>query len=121
MCQYCEETKEREEIDNNGEIIIKINNQMGNNLEINYYHFGTKVNRYIPIAFCPMCGRLVNKEVLEDIKKSIEDPKCGGVARVNAAMPVFNEIGIDIQGEINKAIEKSMFDRRKLYAGRIMR
>lgn len=114
MCQYCEETKEREEIDNNGEIIIKINNQMGNNLEINYYHFGTKVNRYIPIAFCPMCGRLVNKEVLEDIKKSIEDPKCGA----NAAIPVCNEIKLDIQEEINKAIEKSMFDRRKFYARR---
>lgn len=86
MCQYCEETKERAEIDNNGEIKIKINEQMGNNLEINYYHFGTKVGRYIPIAFCPMCGRLVNKEVLENIK--IEDLKCG----VSAAIPVCNEI-----------------------------
>lgn len=118
MCKYCEETKERAEIDNNGEIKIKINEQMGNNLEINYYHFGTKVGRYIPIAFCPMCGRLVNKEVLEDIKKSIGDPKHGGTVGVNAAMPVFNEIGIDIQGEINKIIEKSMFDRRKFYARR---
>ena len=112
MCQYCEETKERAEIDNNREIIIKINEQMGNNLEINYYHFGTKVNRYIPIAFCHMCGRLVNKEVLENIKKSIEDPKCG----VNAAIPVCNEIKLDMQEEINRAIEKSIFDRRKLYA-----
>lgn len=63
MCKYCEETKERAEIDNNGEIKIQINEQMGNNLEINYYHFGTKVGRYIPIAFC---GRLVNKEVMEE-------------------------------------------------------
>lgn len=110
MCKYCEETKERAEIDNNGEIKIKINEQMGNNLEINYYYFGTKVGRYIPIAFCPMCGRLVNKEVLEDIKKSIEDPKCG----VNAAIPVCNEIKLDMQEEINKAIEKSMFDISKL-------
>lgn len=111
MCKYCEETKERAEIDNNGEIKIKINEQMGNNLEINYY-FGTKVGRYIPIAFCPMCGRLVNKEVLEDIKKSIEDPKCG----VDVAVPVCNEIKLDMQEEINRAIEKSIFDRRKLYA-----
>ena len=112
MCQYCEETEEREEIDNNGEIKIKINEQMGNNLEINYYHFGTKVGRYIPIAFCPMCGRLVNKEVLENIKKSIKDPKCG----VNVEIPVCNEIKLDMQEEINRAIEKSIFDRRKLYA-----
>ena len=106
MCKYCEEAKERAEIDNNGEIKIKINEQMGNNLEINYYHFGAKVGRYIPIAFCPMCGRLVNKEVLENIKKSIENPKCGA----SAAMPVCNEIKLDIQEEINKAIEKSIFD-----------
>lgn len=116
MCQYCEETKERAEIDNNGEIEIKINEQMGNNLEINYYHFGTKVNRYIPIAFCPMCGRLVNKEVLENIKKSIGDPKHGGTVGVNAAMSVCNEIKLDMQEELNRAIEKSIFDRRKLYA-----
>lgn len=118
MCKYCEETKERAEIDNNGEIKIKINEQMGNNLEINYYHFGTKVGRYIPIAFCPMCGRLVNKEVLEDIKKSIGAPKHGGTVGVNAAIPVCNEIKLDIQEEINRAIEKSMFDRRKFYARR---
>lgn len=111
MCKYCEENTDRENIDDNGEIQIKINKGMGNNLEINYYHYGTKVGRYVPIAFCPMCGRLVNKEVLNNIRKSIEDSKCGENIGVSAASPICNEIKIDVQGKINKAIEKSIFDR----------
>ena len=60
MCEYCEESKNRKDIDDNGEIKVRLNEQMGNNLEIDYYYYGAKVGRYIPIAYCPMC-RKINK------------------------------------------------------------
>lgn len=58
MCEYCEESKNRKDIDDNGEIKVRLNEQMGNNLEIDYYHYGAKVGRYIPIAYCPMCRKI---------------------------------------------------------------
>ena len=114
MCKYCDEKRKYIEDyinENSQHIRIYIENK---ELYFETYCFIEKIK----INYCPMCGRLVNKKVLEDIKKSIGDPKHGGTVGVNVAMPVFNEIGIDIQGEINKIIEKSMFDRRKFYARR---
>lgn len=67
MCEYCMESKDRKDIDNNEEIKLRLNEQMGNNLEINYYH-GAKTGRYIPIVYCPMCGRLVNKKAKENVR-----------------------------------------------------
>lgn len=58
MCEYCEESKNRKDIDDNGEIKVRLNEQMGNNLEIDYYYYGAKVGRYIPIAYCPMCRKI---------------------------------------------------------------
>lgn len=92
MCEYCEESKNRKDIDDNGEIKIRLNEQMGNNLEINYYHYGTKVGRYIPIAFCPMCGRLVNKDVLKAIQKSVNTKN----VETQVTMPVMPKITMPI-------------------------
>lgn len=106
MCKYCDEKREYIEDyinENSKHIRIYIENK---ELCFETYCFIERIK----INYCPMCGKLVNKEVLEDIKKSIEDPKCG----VNAAIPVCNEIKLDMQEEINKAIEKSMFDISKL-------
>ena len=108
MCEYCEDTKERKDIDDNGEIKVRLNEQMGNNLEINYYHYGAKVGRYIPIAFCPMCGRIVNSDVLKKIKESVNIPKIG----VQVGMPVMSEINMplleDPCQEIAKAITEAV-------------
>ncbi len=91
---------------------INCRHQIIKNNENELYFDTNSFVETVKINYCPMCGRLVNKQVLEDIKKSIEDPTCG----INAAIPVCNEIKLDMQEEINKAIEKSIFDRRKLYA-----
>ncbi len=58
MCEYCEESKNRKDIDDNGEIKVRLNEQMGNNLEIDYYYYGSKVGRYIPIVYCPICRKI---------------------------------------------------------------
>lgn len=107
MCKYCNNNKK--------EYIEDYINEVSQHIRIfineNELYFDTNsFVETVKINYCPMCGRLVNKEVLEDIKKSIEDPKCG----VDVAVPVCNEIKLDMQEEINKAIEKSMFDISKL-------
>ena len=57
MCEYCEKDKrkKRKYIDNNEEIAIRLCREMGDNLEIKYYYYGTVTGRYIPINYCPMC------------------------------------------------------------------
>lgn len=116
MCEYCKENKDRKDIDYNGEIKVRLNEQMGNNLEIDYYHYGTKVGRYIPIAFCPMCGKLINKEVLEKISKAIATQhKITNEIKPNIINPIVPDTSmLDIQEEIRKAVENSIFDISKL-------
>ena len=117
MCKYCEETKERAEIDNNGEIKIKINEQMGNNLEINYYYFGTKVCRYIQIVFCPMCGRLVNKEVMEeqDYKENLGNKSKVGKSMDNKNLKIYtNNIEQEAIEQIDLLLQQEPFKNCKV-------
>lgn len=104
MCEYCEESRNSKNIDDNGEIKVRLNEQMGNNLEIDYYHYGAKVGRYIPIAFCPMCGRLVNKDVLIAIQKSINTPKMG----MQVEMPTMPEISAPVIEDFSQEIAKTI-------------
>ena len=106
MCEYCDESKNRKDIDDNGEIKVRLNEQMGNNLEIDYYYYGTKVGRYIPRVYCPMCGRLVNEELLIKIQKSVNIPKTEIPTGISAGIPVTTEI--DFNKEIANAIIKSI-------------
>lgn len=110
MCEYCEESKNRKDIDDNGEIKVRLNQEIGNNLEINYYHYGTKVGRYIPIVFCPMCGRLVNADMLKAIQKSVNTPNAGVKITMpvmpEASMPIIEDPCQEITNAITEAIKK---------------
>lgn len=106
MCEYCKESKDRKDIDDNGEIKVRLNEGMGNNLEIDYYHYGTKVGRYIPIVFCPMCGRLVNEDVLKAIKKSVNTTEqMTNPIMSEIATPIFEEPLQEISKVITAAVK----------------
>lgn len=103
MCEFCEESKNRKDIDDNGEIKVRLNEQMGNNLEIDYYHYGAKVGRYIPIAYCPMCGRLVNKELLQ--ATAVAGMEAGTPASAEVKAPVINDFSQEIAKAITEAVD----------------
>lgn len=103
MCEYCDDEQKRKDIDDNGEIKIYLDKKMGNNLAINYYHYGSKVGRYIPIVFCPMCGRLLNKELLDLLEKA------GEFAASSVTVPLKPDIAnINFQEQLKK-IQDDMY------------
>lgn len=117
MCEYCAEDKERANIDDNGEIKIYIDKEMGNNLCIEYYYNGTKINRYIPIVFCPMCSRIINKELLAVMEKKARAATTEVKCTQEFKQPIQpNSLEIDIKKQINDAITNQLkIDPLKLF------
>lgn len=66
------------------------------------------VGRYIPIAYCPMCGRLVNKELLQ--ATAVAGIEAGAMATAEIMNPILQEKTIinDIQEAVNESILNSV-------------